>query len=109
MLSNQLGLNVADLANGKATPSWETIEGLRHSASRDADQRRCQMERTDVGRRLDLRNISIDFAAASAGLCGFTHLDSGRVCRLPHRHHGPCQLPDRPRQPAERAVGVLRG
>jgi hypothetical protein len=109
MLSNQLGLNVADLANGKATPSWETIEGLRHSASRDADQRRCQMERTDVGRRLDLRNISIDFAAASAGLCGFTHLDSGRVCRLPHGHRGPCQLPDRPRQPAERAVGVLRG
>ena len=50
------------------------------------------------GSRLDLHNISIDFAAASAGLCGFTHLDSGRVCRLPHRHHGPCQLQDRPRQ-----------
>jgi hypothetical protein len=65
--------------------------------------------RTDVRSRLDLHNISIDFAAASAGLCGFTHLDSGRVCHLPHRHHGPCQLPDRPRQPAERAAGVLRG
>ena len=48
--------------------------------------------RTDVRRRLDLHNISIDFAAASAGRCGFTHLDSGRVCQLPHRHHGPCQL-----------------
>ena len=48
--------------------------------------------RTDVVSRLDLHNISIDFAAASAGLCGFTHLDSGRVCQLPHRHHGPCQL-----------------
>jgi len=65
--------------------------------------------RTDVGSRLDLHNISIDFAAASAGLCGFTHLDSGRVCQLPHRHHGPCQLLDRPRQSAELAAGVLRG
>jgi hypothetical protein len=43
-------------------------------------------------RRLDLHNTSIDFAAASAGQCGFTHLGSGRVCRLPHRHHGPCDL-----------------
>ena len=63
---------------------------------------------TDVRSRLDLHNISIDFAAASAGLCGFTHLDSGRVCQLPHRHHGHCQLSDRPRHPAERAAGVLR-
>jgi hypothetical protein len=53
--------------------------------------------------------MSIDLAAASAGLCGFTDLDSGRVCRLPHGHGGPCQLPDRPRQPAERAAGVLHG
>src|SRR5829696_1934935 len=36
--------------------------------------------RTDVRRRLDLHNVSIDFAAANAGRCGFTHLDSGRVC-----------------------------
>ncbi len=43
-------------------------------------------------RRLDLHNTSIDFAAASAGRCGFTHLDSGRVCRLPYRHQGPCDL-----------------
>lgn len=48
-------------------------------------------DRTDVRSRLDLHNISIDFAAATAGLCGFTHLDSGRVCRLPHR-----QLSERP-------------
>jgi hypothetical protein len=66
-------------------------------------------DRTDVRRRLDLHNISIDFAAASAGLCGFTHLDSGRVCQLSHRHHGPCQLQDHPRQPAERLAGSLRG
>ena len=29
-------------------------------------------DRTEVRRRLDLHNISIDFAAASAGRCGFT-------------------------------------
>jgi hypothetical protein len=50
--------------------------------------------RTDGGRRLDLHNISIDFAVASAGRCGFTHLASGRVCLLPHRHQGPCRLED---------------
>jgi hypothetical protein len=47
-------------------------------------------DRTDVQRCRDLHNISIDFAAASAGRCGFTHLDSGRVCQPPHRHLGPC-------------------
>ena len=47
---------------------------------------------TDAGRRLDLHNVSIDFAAASVGRCGFTHLASGRFCLLPHRHQGPCQL-----------------
>jgi hypothetical protein len=65
-------------------------------------------DRIGVRRRLDLHNISIDFAAASAGLCGFTHLDSGRVCHLPHRHHGRCQLQDRPRQPSERAAAAVR-
>ena len=49
-------------------------------------------ERTDVRRRLDLHNVSIDFAAARAGRCGFTHLGSGRICHLPHRHIGSCQL-----------------
>jgi hypothetical protein len=63
--------------------------------------------RTDVRRRLDLHNISIDFAAASAGRCGFTHLNSGRVCQLPHRHPGPCQLQDHQYQPAERLAGSL--
>jgi hypothetical protein len=66
-------------------------------------------DRTDVRRRLDLHNISIDFAAASAGLSGFTHLYSSRICELPHRHHGPCQLQDPPRQPAQHAAGALRG
>jgi hypothetical protein len=50
--------------------------------------------RTDGGRRLDLHNVSIDFAAASAGRCGFIHLPSGRVCLLPHRHQSPCSLED---------------
>jgi hypothetical protein len=45
-------------------------------------------DRADVQRRLDLHNISIDFTAASAGRCGFTHLATGRVCQLPHRHQG---------------------
>ena len=47
---------------------------------------------SDPQSRLDLHNISINFAAASRGRCGFTHLDSGRVCQLPHRHRGPCDL-----------------
>jgi hypothetical protein len=38
--------------------------------------------------RRDLHNVSIDFAAASEGLCGFTHMPSGRVCRLPYWHPG---------------------
>jgi hypothetical protein len=62
--------------------------------------------RADARRRLDLHNISIDFAAASAGRCGFTHLASGRVCLLPHRHPGPCRLKDH-HFAAERAVGSL--
>jgi hypothetical protein len=40
--------------------------------------------------RLDLHNTSIDLRAVSASQCGFTHLASGRICRLPHRHPGPC-------------------
>ena len=43
-------------------------------------------------RRLDLHNITIDIAAASAGRCGYTHLATGRVCHLPHRHPGSCEL-----------------
>jgi hypothetical protein len=45
-------------------------------------------DRIDVRQRLDLHNISIDFAAASARRCGFTHLDS---------------------RDAERPAGALRG
>ena len=42
--------------------------------------------------RLDLHNTNIDLDAANAGRCGFTQLRTGRVCRLPHRHVGPCLL-----------------
>ena len=79
----------------------ETIEGLDRVPVEMLIIGRCRMDdRIDVRQRLDLHNISIDFTAASAGRCGFTHLDTGRVCQLSHRHHGPCQLPDPPRQPS---------
>jgi hypothetical protein len=42
--------------------------------------------------RLDLHNSTIDFDAARAGRCGFTQLQTGRVCHLRHRHVGPCLL-----------------
>jgi hypothetical protein len=42
--------------------------------------------------RRDLHNASINFDVAVGGRCGFTHVASGRVCRLPHRHPGPCDL-----------------
>jgi hypothetical protein len=47
---------------------------------------------TAAHERRDLHNINIDIAVASDGLCGFTHMASGRVCRMPHRHPGPCEL-----------------
>lgn len=42
--------------------------------------------------RRDLHNASINFDVAVGGWCAFTHVASGRVCRLPHRHPGPCEL-----------------
>ena len=58
-----------------------------------------------IQRRLDLHNTSINFAAAVAGQCGFTHVSSGRVCRLPHRHPGPCELCYLPRLPDDGGSG----
>jgi hypothetical protein len=57
--------------------------------------------------RRDLHNVSIDFAAASQGLCGFSHMPSGRVCRLPYRHPGPCDLRARPSGPATKEAPQL--
>jgi hypothetical protein len=56
----------------------------------------------DVQERLDLHNISVDFATATVGRCGFTHLASGRTCQLPYRHRGGCML--RPRQQPHRSA-----
>lgn len=47
---------------------------------------------TAMQARRDLHNSSVNFAAAAAGYCGALHLASGRVCLLPHRHHGPCRF-----------------
>jgi hypothetical protein len=58
--------------------------------------------------RLDLHNSNIDFAVANTGRCGYTQLETGRVCHLPHRHQGPCQLQGY-RQAAERTARSLRG
>ena len=46
-------------------------------------------DRTGVRRRLDLHNISIDFAFHACRTMRFHPLDIGLVCWLPHRHHGP--------------------
>jgi hypothetical protein len=63
--------------------------------------------RIDGRQRLDVHNLSVDFAVASAGRCGFTHLDSGRVCLLPHRHGGPCQFQDRHEAAAPETGSIL--
>jgi hypothetical protein len=42
--------------------------------------------------RIDLHNAEIDDDAAGAGLCGMTHLATGRCCRLPARHTGSCRF-----------------
>ena len=50
--------------------------------------------------RLDLHNASVNILAAEVGLCGFTHLATGRVCLEPHHHEGPCELVETFRAPA---------
>ena len=47
---------------------------------------------TRAMKRRDLHNPSINFEAALAGQCGFTHLASGRICRLPCGHVGTCRF-----------------
>ena len=65
--------------------------------------------RNSSRKRLDLHNSNIDFDTAIAGRCGVTHLQSGRVCQLPHRHQRPCQW-ERRHQAADRVPGsLLRG
>jgi hypothetical protein len=56
--------------------------------------------------RFDLHNASIDEHVAQAGLCGFTHLPSGRTCVLPARHPGSCAFQSHPQ--AQQQAEVLR-
>jgi hypothetical protein len=53
-------------------------------------------------RRRDLHNTSVDYEVATQGLCGFIHIPTGRVCRLPYRHAGPCHLRPRHSPASER-------
>ncbi len=72
--------------HARAEPDNTATQGVHAERGAPMD------DRAAAAGRLDLHNVSIDFAAASAGRCGFTHLDSGRVCQLPHGHAGPCRL-----------------
>jgi hypothetical protein len=47
-----------------------------------------------VTQRIDLHNAEIDDDAARAGLCGMTHLPTGRCCVLEARHIGSCRFLD---------------
>jgi hypothetical protein len=42
--------------------------------------------------RIDVHNVSVDGELAAAGLCGMTHLPTGRVCVRPARHLGSCDF-----------------
>jgi hypothetical protein len=47
---------------------------------------------TTSAARIDLHNAEIDDDAARAGLCGMTHLATGRCCVLEARHIGSCRF-----------------
>ncbi len=42
--------------------------------------------------RMDVHNVSVDGELAAAGLCGMTHLATGRVCVRSARHLGSCDF-----------------
>lgn len=42
--------------------------------------------------RGDSHNASVNKELAAAGMCGMTHLASGRVCVRPARHQGSCDF-----------------
>lgn len=84
-----------------SSPAAMTVDPHSHAGQLPAAQGGLVMTRpVEAQRRMDLHNTSINFAAAVAGQCGFTHLASGRVCRLPHRHPGTCDLRYPPALPA---------
>lgn len=45
--------------------------------------------------RLDVHNASIDPVYAACGLCGMTHLQTGRVCVRTAHHEGSCDFQPR--------------
>ncbi|HVX45168.1 MAG TPA: hypothetical protein VHC49_14865 [Mycobacteriales bacterium] len=45
-----------------------------------------------VRERLEVHNSHCCEEVARTGLCGFVHMASGRVCKLPERHTGPCRF-----------------
>ena len=51
---------------------------------------------SDIGRmnqhRIDEHNAEIDEDLVAIGLCGMTHLATGRRCHLPAHHHGSCEF-----------------
>ena len=40
----------------------------------------------------EMHNASVDEDAARQGACAQVHLPTGRMCILPHGHHGSCDF-----------------
>jgi hypothetical protein len=106
MAGNDTAPNVADLAS-RLQRAEAAVWGDTDGGGEVPHRKEVRMDsHHDPRERLDLHNSNIDFDAASAGRCGVTHLDTGRICRLAHRHQGPCllQVPHRTAKPAARAL-----
>ncbi|MDA8298240.1 MAG: hypothetical protein M0004_16970 [Actinomycetota bacterium] len=56
--------------------------------------------------RLDVHNASVDPAYAACGLCGMTHLQTGRVCVRTAHHAGSCEFQPR-RDPTTLTIQLL--
>lgn len=56
--------------------------------------------------RLDVHNASVDPAYAACGLCGMTHLQTGRVCVRSAHHEGSCDFQPR-RDPTTLTIELL--
>ena len=72
------------------------------------------MRRTDRllrDRSREIHNVAIDERTALSGLCGMTHLPSGRTCTLPAGHPGGCAfaLAGRITQPGAQRRPIGRG
>lgn len=49
-------------------------------------------QRIQTADRSDIHNASVNAEVAQSGLCGFTHLPTGRTCILSARHGGGCRF-----------------